>query len=161
MPNLQRPPGTRRQAPAGPAFHVSPFCIQKYALSAGRANNARTVIVAALVRSSRTWAVEGDVLGSYAGLGLVFSRCWLDQSGPRDASLIRLITRSPSSRSDRGPMTEMSGSEPRSNKSSSRKVRRGRYSGPLSRRSMDHACSPSLSRRGSSSAETSFTLAWG
>ena len=100
-------------------------------------------------------------MGSYAGLGLVFSICWLDQSGPRDASLIWLTTRSPSSRSDREPMTEMRGSEPWSSRSSSRKVRRGRYSGPRSRMSMDHACSPSLNLSGSSSAGTSFTLAWG
>ena len=92
---------------------------------------------------------------------MVFSRCWLDQSGPRDASLMRLTTLSPSSRSDSEPMTDIRGSEPWSSRSSSRKVRRGRYSGPRSRRSMDQACSPSLSLRGSSSAGTSFTLAWG
>ena len=50
-------------------------------------------------------------------------------------------------------MTEIRGSEPWSRRSSSLKVRRGRYSGPLSRRFMYQACSPSARRSGSSSGE--------
>ena len=43
----------------------------------------------------------------------------------------------------------MSGSEPGSSRSSSRQTRSGTYSGPLARRVVDHACSPSARRRGS------------
>ena len=48
----------------------------------------------------------------------------------------------------------MRGSEPGSSRSSSRKVRRGTYSGPSARRVTDHACSPSSSLSGSSSGPT-------
>ena len=95
------------------------------------------------------------------GLRSAFSKWARDQSGPRDSSFIRATSRSPSSRSDREPMTEMRGSDPWSSRSSSRKVRRGRYSGPRRRRFIAQACSPSASRNGSSSEETSLTRAWG
>ena len=69
--------------------------------------------------------------------------------------------RSPSFRSERAPSRAIRGSEPGSNRSSSRKVRRGTYSGPEALRVMPQASSPSRRRRGSSSGDTSTILAWG
>ena len=148
-------------SPSRMAFQVSPPCIQKYALSAGRASNARIVMVAALVRSIRAWAVAGDVLGSYAGLGLVFSMCWVDQSGPRDASLIRLTTRSPSSRSDREPMTDIRWVGALVQQVVVPEGAQGQVLRPPEPQVHGPRLLSLPQPKGSSSAETSFTLAWG
>ena len=66
----------------------------------------------------------------------------------------RATTRSPSFRLDKAPMMAISGSEPGSSKSSSRKVRSGAYSGPEARRVIPQADSPSAIRIGSSSGST-------
>ncbi len=63
-----------------------------------------------------------------------FSMWACDQSGPRERSSRRATTRSPSCSSERAPISAMRGSEPGSSRSSSRKVRRGTYSGPSARR---------------------------
>ena len=62
-----QPARTARDATPRPkriAFHVSPFCIQKYALNAGMVSSAKIVMVTALVRSILGWAEDADVLGS-------------------------------------------------------------------------------------------------
>ena len=109
----------------------------------------------------RTWLEYEESRGSATGRLWAFSRWPCDQSGPRDRSISLVTTRSSSFRLDRAPSRAMMGSEPGSSRSSSRKVRRGTYSGPLARRVIDHASSPSSSRRGSSRSDTSWMRAWG
>ena len=84
-----------------------------------------------------------------------------DQSGPRERSISRATTRSPSYRAESAPIRAMSGSEPGSSRSSSLKVRRGTYSGPSARRVTAHAYSPSSSLSGSSSSSTFWMRACG
>ena len=98
-----------------------------------------------------------------AGCCWRWSFCWWtwDHSGPMDRSSSRATTRSPSFRPDSAPMMAISGSEPGSSRSSSRKVRSGAYSGPEARRVMPQALSPSANRRGSSSWAKVVMRAWG
>ena len=90
-----------------------------------------------------------------------FRWCTWDHSGPMERSSSRATTRSPSFRLDSAPMMAISGSEPGSSRSSSRKVRSGAYSGPQALSVMPQADSPPASRRGSPSGSRVSMRAWG